>query len=46
MFVRSACEKLGESCERCKSFEGKIKSEMVLRLRRVILQSMQKLISV
>ena len=33
-------------CEKCESFEGKIKSEMVLRLRRVILQSMQKLISV
>ena len=33
-------------CERCKSFEGKIKSKMVLCLRRVILQSLQKLISV
>ena len=26
-------------CEKCKSFEGKIKLEMVLRVMRVILQS-------
>ena len=34
------------ACEKCKSFEGKIKLEMVLWVRRVILKSMQKLISV
>ena len=33
-------------CEKYKSFEGKIKIEMVLRVRRVILQSMGKMIFV
>ena len=32
-------------CEKCKSFEGKIKPEVVLRVRRVILQSTQKMTS-
>ena len=32
--------------EKCKSFEGKINFEMVLQIKRVILQSTRKLISV
>ena len=28
-------------CEKCKSFKGKIRMEMVLRVRRLILQSMR-----
>ena len=28
-------------CEKCKSFKGKIRTEMVLRVRRLILQSMR-----
>ena len=44
--VRSACEKLERVCEECNWFEGKIKLEMVLRAKWVILRSTQKLISI
>ena len=33
-------------CEKCKSFEGKIRMEMVVQVRRFILQSTRKRISV
>ena len=44
--ISSCCFSLSSIFLGWKSFEGKIKPEMVLRVRRVILQSTRKLISV
>ena len=46
VFVRSACEKLERVCKECNWSKGKIKSEMVLLAKWVILWTTRKLISV